>query len=81
VNEENLMTNMMSSEVRGLSDTELDTVAGGNPYFAAGVVVGAAMVFGCAGAVAVGAFICDAMKDDEEDDEEEKDEVKIAPGT
>jgi hypothetical protein len=71
------MTNMMSSEVRGLSDAEIDAVAGGNPYFLAGVAVGAGLVFGCAGAAAVGVVVYDKMTDDEE----EKDEVKIAPGT
>jgi hypothetical protein len=72
------MTNMMSSEVRDLSDAEIDAVAGGNPgYFAAGVVVGAGLVVGAAAAVAVGAVVCDKMKKDEEKEKE----VKIAPGT
>jgi hypothetical protein len=71
------MTNMMSSEVRGLSDTEIDAVAGGNPYFVAGVVVGAGLTFAAAAAVVVGVVVCDKMKNDEE----KKDEVKTAPGT
>ena len=56
----------MRSEIRGLSDTEIDTVAGGNPYFVAGVVVGAGIVFGTAAAVAVGVAVCDKKKKDEE---------------
>ena len=73
------MTNLVVSEMRSLSDAEIDTVAGGiGPLgaFVAGFALGAAAVIGAAvgaTAAAAGIAISDAMSED--------DEPAMAPGT
>jgi hypothetical protein len=66
------MTDLVSSEIRRLSEAEIDAVAGGNPVgaFGAGVVVGAGLAAGtialCAGAVMLVNAVSDLLDGEKE---------------
>jgi hypothetical protein len=66
------MTYMVSSEMRRLSDAEIDAVAGGNPVgaFGAGVVVGAGLAAGGLALVAGAIMLYNELSDQTNDEEE-----------